>query len=341
MRVRLKGINSRRKQLADGSWVTYWYAWKGGPRLEGKPGSAEFVASFNAAVSQRLPIQSGKLQFIIDQYRRSAKFSLLAERTKADYSKHLLVVERRFGDFPLVGLKERRARAIFSDWKDELARSSLRQADYAWSVMAACLSWAFRAGHVDANPFLHGDRLYRNDRRDNVWHEPEIAALRQVASQQIWAAFILALWTGQRQGDLLRLPWSAYDGKVIRLKQSKTGARVAIPVALELKNLLDALPKKSPLILTQRGGRPWSSDGFRSSWKKSLAKAGIEGLTFHDLRGTAVTRLSLAGCTTAEIAAITGHSLRDVMALEAYLSREPALAEQAIAKLEKRTRTPD
>jgi hypothetical protein len=35
-------------------------------------------------------------------------------------------------------------------------------------------------------------------------------------------------------------------------------------------------------------------------------------VTFHDLRGTAVTRLALVGCIEAEIAAITGHSLRDV-----------------------------
>jgi hypothetical protein len=33
-------------------------------------------------------------------------------------------------------------------------------------------------------------------------------------------AELLALWTGQRQGDLLRLPWSAYDGARIRLQQS-------------------------------------------------------------------------------------------------------------------------
>ena len=38
-------------------------------------------------------------------------------------------------------------------------------------------------------------------------------------------------------------------------------------------------------------------------------------MTFHDLRGTAVTRLALAGCTEAEIATITGHSLRDVRAI--------------------------
>ena len=53
MRVRLKGINSRTKELAGGSEVTYYYAWKGGPRLEGKPGSPEFHASYNAAVSTK------------------------------------------------------------------------------------------------------------------------------------------------------------------------------------------------------------------------------------------------------------------------------------------------
>jgi hypothetical protein len=33
MRVRLKGLNSVPKTLADGSKRTYWYAWKGGPPL--------------------------------------------------------------------------------------------------------------------------------------------------------------------------------------------------------------------------------------------------------------------------------------------------------------------
>jgi integrase len=152
----------------------------------------------------------------------------------------------------------------------------------------------------------------------------------------------LALWTGQRQGDLLRLPWSAYDGKYIRLKQSKTGARVVIPVGAPLKVALDTAPRQSPFILTTAEGKPWTSDGFRASWRKACAKAGIVGITFNDLRGTAVTRLALAGCTEAEIATITGHSLRDVRSiLDAhYLHRDPALAESAIQKLERRTKSP-
>jgi integrase len=42
---------------------------------------------------------------------------------------------------------------------------------------------------------------------------------------------LLALWTGQRQGELLKLPWSAYDGAYIRLRQSKTGVRSPFPSA--------------------------------------------------------------------------------------------------------------
>ena len=49
MRVRLKGLNSKRKRLADGSFKTYWYAWKGGPSLRGDPGTPEFMASYNEA----------------------------------------------------------------------------------------------------------------------------------------------------------------------------------------------------------------------------------------------------------------------------------------------------
>ena len=75
---------------------------------------------------------------------------------------------------------------------------------------------------------------------------------------------------------------------------------------------------------------------FHGAWGRACKKAAIVGLTFNDLRGTAVTRLALVGCTEAEIAACTGHSLRDVHSiLDAhYLHRVPALAESAITKLE-------
>jgi hypothetical protein len=52
MRLRLKGINSITKRLADGTRRTYWYTWKGGPPPRGEPGTPEFVPSYNEAVAR-------------------------------------------------------------------------------------------------------------------------------------------------------------------------------------------------------------------------------------------------------------------------------------------------
>jgi len=191
-------------------------------------------------------------------------------------------------------------------------------------------------GRITANPCEKGGRLYRGNRADKVWTADDEALFLQRAPVHLHLPLLLALWTGQRQGDLLRLPWSAYDGTHIRWRQSKTGARVAIQVGAPLKAALDATPKRSTIILTNSDGTPWTKDGFRASWRKACANAGIVGVTFNDLRGTAVTRLALAECTEAEIATITGHSLRDVRSiLDAhYLHRDQALGDNAIRKLE-------
>lgn len=69
---------------------------------------------------------------------------------------------------------------------------------------------------------------------------------------------------------------------------------------------------------------------------RACTAAGVDDLTFHDLRGTAVTRLALAGCNTSQIGAITGHSLKDVQSIldTHYLGGQLELAEIAISKLE-------
>lgn len=164
-------------------------------------------------------------------------------------------------------------------------------------------------------------------------------ASKTIIMGALWGWEKTLFGTGQRQGDLLDLTWSNYDGEKIRLKQSKTGMRVNIPAGGPLKALLDARKSENGHILLTMDGQPWTADGFRSSWRKACLKVGIDGITFNDLRGTAVTRLALAGCTEAEIATITGHSLRDVRSiLDAhYLHRDPKLAESAIKKLENKT----
>lgn len=352
-RINLKGLNRTKKKLADGSERIYYYLGKGGPRLEGEPGSPEFIASYHAAVEAQRRTPKDTLQSVIDAFQVSSDFTQLAAKTRADYKKHIKHIEAEFADFPLKAMDDRRTRGEFLAWRDRIGVVSRRQADYRFSVLARIIAWGFNRGLLLTNPCERPGRLYRSSRSETVWSEEDEAAFMEKAPVHLRLALIMALWTGQRQGDLLKLTWSAYNGTHIRLKQSKTGARVSIPAGAPLKAALDEAKRKlaaieegkpRPLtILATEGGTAWTESGFRASWRKACAKSGVVGVTFHDLRGTAVTRLALAECSEAEIATITGHSLRDVAAiLDAhYLKRDPRLAESAIRKLERRGESPN
>jgi integrase len=339
MRVELKGLH---RVVSKGH--PYYYVRRGGPRIitEAKFGTPEFHAAYNEAAAKLKPKATGKVLDLIAQFRRSTEFTGLAPRTQSDYLKHLRAIETKWGRVPLAALGDRRIRGDFKEWRDALAKKSLRQADYAWTVLARVFSVAKDRGRITVNPCEKGGRLYEADRTDKLWTDDDVARFMAAAPAHLHLPLMLALWTGQRQGDLLRLTWGAYDGAFIRLRQSKGGARVKIPVGAPLKAMLDMALRVADVILTTTRDGAWTEDGFRASWGKACGKAGIDDLTFHDFRGSAVTRLFMAGATVAEIASITGHSLRDVEAiLDAhYFGRTTDLAVSGMAKLEKSVKPP-
>lgn len=120
-------------------------------------------------------------------------------------------------------------RGEFKTWRDGFAAAP-RKTDFAWTVLARIMSFVKDRGTIATNPCEKGGRLYVADRADKLWGEQEIAALLAFASPEIKLALVLALWTGQPQGDLLRLPWSAYDASHLRFRQSKAGRRMTMPV---------------------------------------------------------------------------------------------------------------
>jgi len=339
VRVVLKGIHRVKRRLANGETKVHLYAWRGGPAMRAKPGTPEFVREYHDAQASLRQPRAGTFMTIIAQYKAAPDFTGLAASTRRAYLAYIKLIEDEFGDLPVAALADRRVRGEFKTWRDTFAETP-RKADYAWTTLARIMSFAKDRGIIATNPCERGGRLYVADRKDKIWTEEDIAAVLAVASSEIQLALVLALWSGQRQGDLLRLPWSAYETPYIRLRQSKGGRRVAMPAGAPLRALLDATTRRGPLILTNTLGRPWTSDGFRTSWGKACERAGVDGLTFHDLRGTAVVRLAIAGASVPQIAAVTGHSLKDVEAiLDAhYLGRDIQLAEAAVLKLEARTK---
>ncbi len=197
------------------------------------------------------------------------------------------------------------------------------------------LSWAYDRGKIDINHAIKPGRLYGSDRSDLIWLPEHVAAFCSVASDELKLALILAISTGQRQGDLLKMTWGQYDGAWINHRQRKGKKRVPVPIHRDLKRVLDHVPRRSTLILTTPTGLPRKSDWFRIRWREASVSAGIKDLHLHDLRGTAVTMLAEAGCSNAKIAAIAGHSLTHVETnLVKYMSLTRDLARSAMTKLE-------
>jgi integrase len=347
-RRKLPGVACATKRLADGTPRRYYYAWRGGPLLKAEdgtplqPGDPAFHVAYAAAHAARRKPAAGTLFSLVAAFKASSDFTGLSDKTQRDYLRYLKMIESEFGTMPVAAVEDKRARGKFKAWRDTMADRP-RTADYAWTLLARVLSVAKDRGLIAVNVCERGGRLYETDRTEIIWTADHIKKFCAVASPELQFALLLALWTGQRQGDLIRLTWMQYDGAKIRLRQRKGKGkkkRVVIPVGAPLKAALDAGRPEKPEgpILRNTFCEPWTADGFRTSWGKAFDRSGLgdEDLHFHDLRGTAVTRLALSGCTVPEIAAITGHSPRDVEAiLEAhYLGGKVELAEQAIAKLD-------
>lgn len=345
--AKLKGVNTVRKRLSDGSIRTYYYFRATGEQLPGKPGEPEFVAAYAKAASATVTHHHGTLNALIHAWSLSPRWTDpappagtgYAESTRREYRRMLLTIEKRFGSLPIEALEDPRVRQDFLKWRTKVAaESGSREADNRLSVLSALLTWAKDgAGEITANHLAGFERLHRSDRSQMIWLPEHIDAFMKVAPIEMQRAMILALHTGQRQGDLLRLTWNNYDGGSITLRQGKSGfkTKVEIPCTPALRTMLDGIERNGAMILATKTGQPWKARYFKRQWEVACAAAGIEELHFHDTRGTAVTMLAEAGCTTPEIAAITGHKLKSVTdILDKYLSRTRHLAEAAITRFQ-------
>lgn len=98
MRVNLKGVHRVRKKLATGLYATYYYAWRGGPRIDAKFGTPEFHQAYVTAHATRSNQPIDTLNAVFRAFGHSSDFTLLAPRT--DDKKHLRFIEAELGDFP-------------------------------------------------------------------------------------------------------------------------------------------------------------------------------------------------------------------------------------------------
>jgi integrase len=239
---------------------------------------------------------------ILDRYERDC-LDELAPRTARDYRRHIGHLRRRFGSMEASQLEPR----PFAEYLNEVKRGKIQRVR-TLAVLSAALTIAVRRWFWLRTNVLRDVERPRNEPRNRLILDEEFEACKALAPKRVQLAMQIALLTGQRQGDIIRLKWSdireaTVDGRTfseIHLEQGKTRKRLAIEITPEFESVLDECYQLEggghtgcPYIVPTRFGRPYTSEGFRACWQRVRLKwerSGGEPLHFHDIRALAATK---------------------------------------------------
>lgn len=286
------GVHKVNVKLANGGTETYYYAWrgKGAPRIHSKPGTKAFTQEFIRLTRDRQKnVTDGTIGSLIDDFRTTAGYQKLAASTRRDYERQFATIRVKFETFPIAAIEARGSRRIFINWRDTM-KEAPRSADMHIALLSRLFAWAKGNEAILRNPLESVERLHSGTRRDIIWSSDQLTKLLADATPHIRDVALIALWTMQRQADVLTMPTLAFDGERASIKQGKTGARVRVVAAPDILPILGKAKRdERQRVLVNSYGQNWTSSGFRASWRKEMARLEIKGVTFHDLRGTAIT----------------------------------------------------
>lgn len=248
----------------------------------------------------------GKLADLFDRYarevspkKRGARWEQIRlEKLSRDKIAEIAIRDLRPGDF--------------ADWRDRRLREvSPSSVIREMNLLSAVMSVARREwGLIQTNPLADVSKPSQPPPRDRRVSEAELLALREAAvsdaERRAIEAFAFAIETAMRAGEIMSL--TELDGRVARLKMTKNGKPRDVPLS------------SKAIELFPEGGFGLTPKSLDVLFRRVRDRAGVEGLTFHDSRREAISRMSRKVDVLA-LARIVGHS--NVNQLRTYYNESP------------------
>lgn len=189
------------------------------------------------------------------------------------------------------------------------------------------LNRVLRAAHIDWGITLPGGfpttyirRPKKPQGRDRRLQPGELdVLLDHTESAQLRRIILFALETAMRRSEMCSLQWQHVNlrKRVVKIVDTKNGESRAVPLSSRATDVLQSLPR-------QIDGRVFSlrPDSVTQAFERACRRAGIEGLTLHDLRHEATSRLFELGLDMMEVSAITGHKTPQMLKRYTHLRAE-------------------
>jgi integrase len=321
---RQTGINTVSRKRPDGTVVRHYYDRRTRHYL-----GTDRDAAIAAAMDAPAKAPPGSFDGLCTAYFGSHNYLRLGKKTQELNRLYIDRLRALYGPLPAAAITRPVVVAL-----REANASRPWYATHLLSKLRLVLQHGVDSGALRSNPALKPGGV-RPPRRHAVWSREDTDRMLAAANADIRLACALLLYTAQRPADALAMTWGQIQDRSGRLwltlRQAKTGELVDVPAHRNLEALLRATPHRSMMVVPSPTGLPWAYRNFARSWDATRKKAGIEGVQRRDLRRTAMVRMAEAGATTAQIAAVSGHTIdQTARILDTYIPRRSEVAAGAI-----------
>lgn len=286
-------------------------------------------------------VKAASFASVVHAFIASEKFKALASSTQDHYRRYLLIAAHPdvLGKVPVGVVRPSVIQRLLDSFADRpgaqhIIHTALRSLE-EWAVVRDLLPF----------PIMTGTKCVQSDGGHQPWNERQVAMAEHHARPAVSRIVTMAVNTGQRGGDLVKMRWSDIE-KVqgrpgINVVQQKTGKQLWVPFTDGLQAAIEGWERRPGFILLKDDGQPYGNRKQLSmAWERDRdgnpELASCAGLVLHGLRATAVVRLRQAGVPSPMIADMVGMS---VTMIERYcrLSNQKDNAMAAIHYLNRTT----
>lgn len=270
------------------------------------------------------------LDRLIREYRSTPEFKVLRPNTLKTYQRAFNLMEP-WHETLVESFRRRDVIEMRNVFMDTPAL-----ADQVKNVFSILMKFAVVMEYRETNPASGIKNIGKGEHKR--WTNEQVAYALKHLPERFRRAVLVGLYTGQRAGDCIRMTWSDYDGAGVLVAQEKTGTKLWVPCHRALRAELDLWRQErtAVTIITDSHGHPYANSGSFSTVFSAAVRGHrpLAGCVFHGLRKTAAAHLAEAGCSTLEIAAITGHKTLQMIELYTREAEQRTRAKAAIIRLE-------
>ncbi len=228
----------------------------------------------------RLEPGAGTIAALCVSYKRSLAFRGLRASTRQIRGPAIDRIAAKWQSGLVADLAQRHIRHDIRDMTPHAANNRLK----VWRVV---LRHGVDLDLIETNPARDVELQKIKSSGLHCWTDDEIEQFRahHPSGTKARLAFEVALWTGARRGDLVRIGRQNITRGSLSYTSAKTLIDVCIPVLAEAQTEIDQMPRGQMLFLPAASGEPYDDHLFGKWFQRRCREAGLPGRCgLHGLR---------------------------------------------------------